>query len=72
MFKMVWQSNMTVKKEAEISPFKERDFTKVTFYPDFPRFKMTGLEKDTVDLLSKRAYYMAGIFPGVRVSLNGK
>ena len=33
---------------------------------------MDGLDRDIIDLMSKRAFDMAGILPGVRVSLNGK
>ena len=70
---MVWKKNMTVKGEPEIEPYKEKDFTKITFYPDFPRFHMeNGFDTDIVAFLSKRAYDMAGILPGVKVTLNGK
>jgi DNA topoisomerase-2 len=39
---------------------KNGDYTKITFSPDLARFKMTSLDKDTVGLLSKRAYDIAG------------
>lgn len=48
------------------------DFTKVTFKPDLAKFKMTHLDKDTVALMTRRAYDMAGCTKGVSVYLNGE
>lgn len=48
------------------------DFTKVTFSPDLSKFRMTSLDKDIVDLMSRRAYDVAASTRGVRVYLNGK
>ena len=44
----------------------------VTFSPDLTKFKMTCLDKDTVALLSRRAYDVAASTRGVKVFLNGK
>jgi DNA topoisomerase-2 len=50
-----------------------QDFTCVTFYPDLKKFKMNSMDPDTVSLLTKRAYDLAGVSdPKVRVFLNGK
>ena len=48
------------------------DFTCVTFWPDLAKFKMETLDKDIVDLFSRRAYDIAASTRGVRVFLNGK
>lgn len=46
--------------------------TKITFYPDFQKFKMEVLDKDTTALLRKRVYDMAGVLgKNVAVKLNG-
>ena len=37
------------------------NWTKVTFSPDLSKFSMTELEPDTVALMRKRVYDMAGI-----------
>ena len=42
------------------------------FQPDLAKFHMTELDKDTVALLSRRAYDLAGSCPGVKVYLNGE
>ena len=60
------------KAEEEIIKSSKDDYTKVTFKPDLARFKMTELDKDTVSLLTRRAYDIAGCTKGVKVYLNGK
>jgi DNA topoisomerase-2 len=47
-----------------------RDYTKIAFRPDLERFGMSCLDKDTMALLTKRVYAIAGCNPSVRVSLN--
>jgi hypothetical protein len=37
---MTWQKNMTMHGEAEISCYSGKDYTCVTFYPEFKRFSM--------------------------------
>lgn len=46
------------------------DYTKITFYPDLTKFKMDKLDKDIVDLMSRRAYDVAASTRGVKVFLN--
>lgn len=46
---------------------------KVTFWPDFQKFKMTHLEQDTYDLFEKRVYDLAGVMPSkLSVFLNSE
>ena len=59
-------------KEPTITGSKEEDFTAITFYPDLGKFKMESLDKDTVDLFTRRAYDIAAASKGVKVFLNGK
>lgn len=63
---------MSIKEEAKITKHsKLKDFTCITFRPDFSRFKMTHLDEDHVSLFTKRAYDMAGIVSAkVKVTLN--
>eukprot|EP01069_Polyplicarium_translucidae_P008401 Polyplicarium_translucidae@DN3221_c0_g1_i2.p1 len=70
-FKMTWNSNMSQKTEPKITDFDGSDFVKVTFKPDLKRFGMDSLDDDTVALLTKRVYDVAGTCQ-VKVSLNGK
>jgi DNA topoisomerase II len=39
-FRMVWQKNMTIHGEAEVENYAGKDYTQVTFYPEFKRFGM--------------------------------
>jgi len=62
-YSQTWRNNMEMKEEAIITEprSKERDFTSVTFYPDFKRFNMKSLEnEDIVKLFIKRVYDVAG------------
>ncbi|CAG0881897.1 unnamed protein product [Darwinula stevensoni] len=71
-FKQMWANNMTKSSEPKLKDFSGEDFTKVTFSPDLSKFKMESLDRDTVALLSRRAYDIAGAAWGVKVFLNGK
>ena len=65
---------MSAKDEPQISSDPNvDDFTKVSFRPDLRKFNMTHLDDDTVSLLTKRVYDLAGVSDArVRVRLNGK
>ena len=70
---MVWNENMKMHGEAEITPYSGKDFVAVTFYPCFKLFNMkNGLDEDIFALMSKRVHDMAGILPKVKVILNEK
>ena len=74
MYKQTWTNNMADKGKPKITKAKgkkPKGYTKITFIPDFEKFSMTGLDKDIVGLLKKRAYDMAGTTPkDVKVFLN--
>ena len=73
-YKQVWTKNMTVKGKPKVRGKKAKmGWTRITFKPDFAKFGMTGFDKDTVDVLKKRVYDMAGTLPkGTKVKLNGE
>ncbi|KAJ2525125.1 DNA topoisomerase 2 [Coemansia sp. RSA 2049] len=50
----------------------KKEYTKITFKPDFGKFHMTHLDDDAIALITKRVYDLAGCVEGVRVSLNGE
>lgn len=58
--------------DASIKAFDGEEFTCITFRPDLAKFKMSILDKDTVALMTRRAYDIAGSSKGVRVFFNGK
>ncbi|KAF7704937.1 DNA topoisomerase 2-alpha [Silurus meridionalis] len=70
-FKQTWYDNMGRTGEAKIKPFSSDDYTCITFQPDLSKFKMESLDRDTVALLTRRAYDIAGATKGVKVFLNG-
>lgn len=58
-----WRDNMSEKGEPEIdeAPRGKRDYTQITFYPDFKRFGMKSLHnEDILKLFIKRVYDVAG------------
>jgi DNA topoisomerase-2 len=76
-FRMEWEHNMSSRHEpvvTDVAPAGDRslarDYTEIAFRPDLHRFGMEGLDKDTVALLTKRVYDIAGCNPSVRVFLN--
>uniref|UniRef100_A0A673XP94 DNA topoisomerase 2 n=1 Tax=Salmo trutta TaxID=8032 RepID=A0A673XP94_SALTR len=71
-FKQTWYDNMGRAGEHKIRSFDGDEFTCITFQPDLSKFKMQTLDKDTVAIMTRRAYDIAGATKGVRVFLNGK
>ena len=72
-YKIEYSDNMSKHKEAEIEKYEGEDFTRITFEPDFKKFKMTELDKDIISLLKKRVYDVAGTSPSrIKVYLNNK
>ena len=81
-FNQTFRENMTVTEKPKIKKLtaaekKRGDYVKISFSPDLKRFKMDSLDNDTVSLLSKRAYDIAGSMssrPGKKliVTLNSK
>ena len=81
-FRQVFRQNMTEHLEPTVRNLtaaekKKGDFVKITFSPDLPRFKMDKLDEDSVALLSKRAYDIAGSMANsagkkMTISLNGE
>lgn len=63
---------MTKAGDPKITPAKGEDYTSVTFHPDLTKFGMEKLDKDIVDLFTRRAYDVVASARGVKVFLNGK
>ena len=59
-FKQVYENNMGSRTKPEVAKHSGADYTCITFYPDLKRFKMDFMDEDTVALLSKRVYDIAG------------
>lgn len=74
VYRQVFKNNMGTKEDPEIGPNPQKlNYTQITFYPDLKKFKMNCMDPDTVSLLTKRAYDLAGVSDSkVKVMLNGQ
>ena len=70
-YKQTWTDNMSNMGKAKISSSKSPDFTRITFTPDYKKFKMNGIDDDFEALVKRRVYDMAGTVKGIKVYLNG-
>ena len=72
-YRQVFSKNMSNKEAPKVTPCKPTDnWTQITFKPDLAKFGMEALEEDTVALMRRRVYDLAGILgKGVKVFLNG-
>lgn len=70
-YKQTFESNMSHAGKPSIAKGKQ-DFTRITFKPDFARFRMQGIDDDIEALMMKRVYDMAGTVKNVSVWLNGE
>jgi DNA topoisomerase-2 len=72
-YKQTWTANMSKIGKAKITKnTRNEEYTKITFHPDLKRFGMDAIDDDTVSLLKRRVYDMAGIVRDVKVYLNGE
>ncbi|KAF7986171.1 hypothetical protein HWV62_38564 [Athelia sp. TMB] len=70
-YKQTWTENMGKVGKAKITKNgKGEEYTRVTFRPDLKRFGMDTIDDDTVALLKKRVYDMAGTVKDIKVFLN--
>lgn len=65
-----YHDNMTHKDVPSISVSKKK-YTKITYLPDYSRFKIT-LDNAHIEMLERRVYEIAACNPRIRVTLNGK
>ena len=71
-YKQTWTGNMSKMGKASITTQKGDDYTKITFTPDYRKFKMKGIDDDFEALVKRRVYDLAGTSKGVKVWLNGE
>ncbi|KAA1475411.1 type II DNA topoisomerase [Dentipellis sp. KUC8613] len=70
-YKQTWTDNMGKCGKAKITKNgRGEEYTRVTFKPDLKRFGMDSIDDDTVSLLKKRVYDMAGTVKDIKVYLN--
>eukprot|EP00931_Biecheleriopsis_adriatica_P005192 TRINITY_DN106727_c0_g1_i1.p1 TRINITY_DN106727_c0_g1~~TRINITY_DN106727_c0_g1_i1.p1 ORF type:complete len:1234 (+),score=353.48 TRINITY_DN106727_c0_g1_i1:61-3762(+) len=73
LYRQTWTSNMGRKGKPEIKRSSGQDYTSIEFWPDLQKFGMKELEADTLALMRRRVYDLAGT-SGARCSvfLDGK
>ncbi|KAH7926207.1 DNA topoisomerase II [Leucogyrophana mollusca] len=70
-YKQTWTDNMSKVGKAKITKnSRNEEYTRVTFKPDLKRFGMENIDDDTVSLLKRRVYDIAGTVKDVKVFLN--
>jgi hypothetical protein len=75
-YRQVFERNMSRRSEPEVGPCpRGENWTRIAFRPDLPKFDMREgepLEADTVALMRKRVFDIAGVLgKGVKVFLDG-
>jgi DNA topoisomerase II len=53
-----YRNNMDIKCEPIIEPYKEVPFTRITFIPDYAKFKLSGMSEDLEKMIKKRTIDM--------------
>ncbi len=72
-FVQEFSDNMEKKSKPKVTKNSGKSFTKITFIPDYKKFHMNGLEKDTIALIDRRVYdCIACTNKNVSVFLNGE
>lgn len=72
-FKQEFLNNLSEKTEPIVEKYTKKPFTKITYYPDYEKFHMDGLDNDTEGLLVRRVFDMtATTDKGLVVYLNGE
>lgn len=67
------RDNNSVIDPPEITKSKSKDYTLITWRPDFARFKTDGMLPGTFEVLQRRSHDIAAITSGkVKVSFNGE
>jgi DNA topoisomerase-2 len=65
-----FSENMSKMNKPKIKKSK-KNYTKITYIPDFEKFEMTEIDGDMLKILTKRVIDIAAYNPTVKVSLNG-
>ena len=53
---ITFYNNKTKKDKPKITSYKSKPYTKITYTPDYKRFKSGGLTDDMIKIMKKRAY----------------
>ena len=70
-FTMTWKENMTKKSQAKIDRTTQH-YTRITYKPDLKRFGMDCIDNDSLKIIEKRVYEIAGCNANLSIYFNGK
>ena len=59
VYQQNFMDNLDTIENPTIGNTKSKDYTKITFFPDFKRFKVKCITPSTIELLKKRTYDIA-------------
>ena len=68
-YKQVFSDNMENKTKPSITK-SNKNYTKITYYPDFQRFELTEITDEIQSIFLRRAIDIAAYSPGVKVYYN--
>lgn len=74
-FYQEFSNNMYTRSEPKITSYKQKPYTKITWYPDYSRFSMdlsNPLTDEMKGLIERRAYDFAGVTDKIKVFFNDK
>ena len=71
IFKQVFTDNMYKIGKPSVKTTTSKEYTKITFLPDYERFHMKkGISKDMFEIFRNRIYQVSAIFPDLDVRFN--
>ena len=70
-FKQEYRDGLRQKSDVKINA-STRNYTRITFCPDYKYFKMDSLDDDHLSVMTKMVYDAAANNPGIAFYLNGK
>jgi len=73
MFNQTYTNNMKDRTRPMITK-SQKNFTEITYHPDFNRFSMQdeGIDEISIDLIKKRIIDIAAVNPRLKIYLNGE
>ena len=72
LYTQTWSKNMTAKDKPKVKAFAKAPYTRVSFTPDYARFKLDGITDDIFALFRKQVFDLAACLDGkVAVTFNG-
>jgi len=63
-FSQVFYDNMKRRDKPKVSKSKTKPFTRISYIPDYKRFKKEGLTDDMIAIITKRTYDLAACTAG--------